>query len=63
MPPLLTGLDRFQPAFVAGGTVLIIGAAAAAVWASISWQKQRAWLFFFLVDALLTWLIFGPNVG
>ncbi len=63
LPPLLTGLDHFQPAFVAGGTVLIIGAAAATVWVSLSWQKQRAWLFFFLVDALLTWLIFGPNVG
>jgi hypothetical protein len=68
LPPLLaaTGIERQASAhWVVGSTVLLIGLAAGGAW-YLAWRLKRPYwqngLVYPLVDAALTWVIFGANV-
>jgi hypothetical protein len=66
LPPLLVGLDSTaSPRLLVEITVLLIGLIATGVCILIERRKRPTWqigLIYPLLDAALTWLVFGANV-
>jgi hypothetical protein len=60
----LIGLGSAQPGLVVGSTVLLIGLIATSVLAAqIHYRRPPGlcWLTYAITDAILTWMIFGPQ--